>query len=178
MQDVAGKEWTAQIIQWKEKLNAVGQFKDLAPWTGLPQTALRGVSPTPRHHAILNCLTMEVIGDVLLCRTLLASPEGQAELRRRMAPVFVDLSQNPSRRAFSNRDGIMKCLTTSSRVYSFAADRLTVPAELMACQGHDVDNMLVPEAMTLKEMKDVAGMGICLPNLAVYILAMRSAMIL
>ena len=139
---------------------------------------LLGLRASRRHCAILNCLTMEKNGGARECKALLATPAGQQKIRERMAPVMVDLSQNPQRAAYSNRDGNMKCMCTSAVLFSFGKQRVVTPLELLAFQGHDIQKMRVPSGMTLRQIKDLAAMGICLPNLALYILAMRAVNIL
>ena len=118
---------------------------------------------------------MEKIGGARQCQRLIATEAGRQALRESMAPVFVDLSQNPDRCGYTNKDGFMRCLCTSSLLYSFSLDRAVMPLELLAFQGHDIPKMRVPADMSVQDMKALAGMGICLPNLAVYILAMRAA---
>ena len=56
------------------------------------------------------------------------------EDRELLANLFVDCSQNPTRRAWS-RAGVSRCLTTSTSLYSFERDLLVLALESCGSRG-------------------------------------------
>lgn len=88
-----------------------------------------------------------------------------------MEDVFVDVSQNPVRRAFTNSEGIAKCIHTATSLYSYQRDGVILPLELLIFQGHSLDTV-IPERMRPKQVHDVAGQAICLPCLGLIVAGM------
>lgn len=164
-------QWHSQIADWKSELGAKGRHLNLAPWSSLPGLRLTGISSTTRVKAILDCVTMEILGGASKTAVLMADPAYPENIRQAMTGVYVDLSQNPVRRAFSNKSGDMKCQHTASIVYSFGRDSVVLPFEMLLLQGHNT-NVVLPECMSLSELQDLAGMGIFLPNLAALMLGL------
>ena len=161
----AASQWHSQIADWKADLGAKGKYLNLAPWSSLPGLRLTGISSTTRVKAILD------LGGPSKTACLMADPAYPENIRQAMAGVYVDVSQNPCRRAFTNKCGDMKCQHTASIVYSFGRDSVVLPFEMLLLQGHNA-NIVLPECMSLSELQDLAGMGIFLPNLAAVMLGL------
>ena len=163
------QQWELQISAWKVALGATGLLSDLEPWTTMPRLRLAGVSPTTRVKEILNCVCMEILGGAYVTQELMKKQNFHRLVRKQMAGVVCDLSQNPHRRAFTNVDCISKCMTTSSILYSFQHDRVILPVEMMLIQGHR-ENLRIPVSLSPGQLHDLAAMGISLPNLATLVL--------
>ena len=157
-------KWFVQIVAWKQELGAVGAYANLTPWTSLANQYLGIPSLTPRVLAILDCVTMAVLGGAERTEKALRFQDAEARIRGAMKDIVVDLSQNPVRRAYTTRTGNMKCMTTSSLLYTFERDSVVWPVEKMLLQGHSKE-LKFPDRMTDRELSDLAGMGMCLPSL-------------
>lgn len=131
-----------------------------------------GLSKTERHMAILNCVALHFLGGASKAEEVLSRPSAKAEVVTCLADVVVDVSQNPCRRAFSNKDGNAKCLTTSSILYSFGKDRVLVAFEKMLLQGHSLA-LKIPSQMNNRSLQELAGQGISLPTLGLIMVALR-----
>ena len=143
----------------------------LKPWTTLPGLEMVGMSRSQRVLEILDCVAIEVLGGASRAQSVLNLPNSDVVIRKELAHMVVDVSQNPSRRAFSNFHGISKCLTTASTLYAFSRDRRVTGFEKMLIQGHP-ESIKIPESMTERSLNNLAGMGICLPSLGCIIVAM------
>ena len=165
------REWSKQIQDWRQKLGAVGALADLRPWTSLPERRYKGLSCTDRALASLDCVCMEVLGGAASAERAMRRPDRVEIVEGALRDTFVDLSQNPARRAFSHAGGVCRCLHTGSIVYSFRRDGIILPIEKMFLQGHPRD-LQIPPCMTVKELDDLAAMGISLPCLASILLAL------
>jgi len=168
-------KWQVQIMNWRDELGIPkgSDESSLAcrPWTLSKQRKYRGLSVTPRVLAILDCVTIQMLGGFEMTKSLLQQPDATFRIEHAMEAVICDVSQNPVRRAFSNSQGIAKCQTTSSILYSFGADRIVTAYEQMLLQGHS-RSMQLPDSMKQKDVSDLAGMGISLPCFAACIVAM------
>ena len=158
-------KWRKQIEEWKARLGAGGELEHLRPWTRFNQP--KGLPNTERVRAILDCVCLQTVGTERVV-ALLKEPTGPAQIRALMSGVFVNVSQNPMRQAFTNKRGIAKCLHTATQLYSFQRNRIILPYELMLLQGHS-RGVQIPELMPKKDLHDLAGMGISLPSLGVLV---------
>ena len=156
-------KWKAQIAQWREELQAVGPLSNLRPWTQF-RPKMVGISQTNRIKEILDCVAIEALGGAKVAAQVLARPNAELLVRAALDDCYVDLSQNPIRRAFTGSDGIMGCLHTGTYLYSFRRDSVILPFELMLLQGHSLDTK-IPSCLSQKQLHDLAGMGIFLPCL-------------
>lgn len=120
---------------------------------------------------LLDCCTIEVLGGAQATQDLMNRTDFEMVVREKMAGVVIDISQNPERRAFSRND-VAKCFTTASILYAFQRDCVILPIEMMALQGHR-HSLALPPNLGVEELKNLAGMGICLPNLALILLAFK-----
>lgn len=87
-------------------------------------------------------------------------PRGQK--RDALKNVFIDISQNPCRRPFTNAEGITGTMTTSSLYYSFERDAAVTPYEQLLWHGHS-RTMRVLQSTTSAQLKSLAGEGMSLP---------------
>lgn len=155
-------------VQARELRQDMGVPSRLHPWT--PGRKLTGM---PRSARVLECLD-------LACLQFLGSDRiqsGQAadlDIENETRDLFVDVSQNPIRKAFTNSAGVSKCLTTSSSLYSFHRDGTVLPLEHLMFQGHGKE-VCIPTTMTQAELKELAGEGICLPCLGAIMISLLSA---
>ena len=163
-----------EVQAWLEKLGVDDRQPKLRPWTGLPDRKYMGITPTQRVKAILDAVTIEVLGGARNTRMVLQQRDAASEIERAMWDIVVDLSQNPGRRYFSNAEGVAKCITTASKLYSFRRDRVVLPFELMLLQGHS-ESLKVPQGMRPKELAELAGEGICLPSLGLIVTSLMLA---
>ena len=87
--------------------------------------------------------------------------------------LFTDTSQNPARKAYTcKKTDCMKCLTTSSCLYSHGRDRVVLALEHLLFQGHSLD-VVIPRDMRQSSLKSLAGEGIALPCLATLVYALH-----
>ena len=96
-----------------------------------------------------------------------------SEISEGLQDAFVDVSQNPVRRAFINQKGEIKCLHTNTQLYSFDRDGVIIPFEHMLLQGHS-QSMMVPTSMSSKDLQALSGMGICLPCIGLVLISMMA----
>ena len=78
--------------------------------------------------------------------------------------AFVDVSQNPARKPWTNRHGMNRALCSTTTLYSFGQDRLLFPQEYWLLQGWPKDVSF--GEMSGSKLKDMASAGMALPSLA------------
>ena len=156
------------MVEWRASLLMTKQVRpDIRPWTSLPGLEWRGLNPTERVKAILDAVACEK----LPARKLRAS---LAEKRELLKHVYVDVSQNPVRRCFTNADGMSPCLTTGTKLYSFYRQGVLLPIELLLLQGHR-RGLRVPEDVPQGSLKELAGEGFFLPCMATVLWSLHVA---
>eukprot|EP00439_Symbiodinium_sp_Y106_P004704 s9218_g1.t1 len=154
-------------------MGAVGPLADLRPWTSLPDRQYMALQCTPRIMAIIDCVTMQVLGGAEASQRILQREDRIEVVERVMADVLVDVSQNPIRRAYSKRAGLARCMHTASQLFSFRRGGLVLPVEKMFLLGRARD-LRIPSSMTVRDLSNLAGMGICLPCLGLIVLSMAT----
>ena len=143
---------------------------------------LKGLSPAPRIVEVLNLAVYDRLlrqkpekteGPKLL-KSLQKLDVSKRALRLKalMQDMYVDVSQNPARRAWTNHAGVSKCLTTTTCMYSFGRDRVCLPVELLFLQGHTRE-VILPGKMSQNAIKNLAGEGMCLPCLGSLLYCLR-----
>lgn len=130
------------------------------PWTQCREFQCFGFALTPRIKGILDAVACEILGKENLNKSW-------DEKRNLLKHTYVDLSQNPCRKSFS-QGGIAPSLRTSTQMYSFFRDGLVFPIELMYMQGHR-RLLRVPGDMSSLDLKSLAGEGMSLPELGVIV---------
>ena len=140
---------------------------DLRPWTQKPAVRYSGLGRVgERVRCLLDLATADRLGPRADDVVRKAKATGNwHEVDKAMKGVFIDLSQNPARRPWTNQKNVSKCLTTSSRIYSFEEQRVVLPLEHLLFQGHR-RSIVIPESMPPRSVARLAGEGICLPSLA------------
>ena len=129
------------------------------PWTGDPAHRFLGMRMNKRVSEIIDLAFLGMFGRKSGRDAL--STDQQTFLSN----MFVDVSQNPCRKAWSNAAGVAKCLTTAASLYSYRRDSAVLPLELLCFHGW-TPTVKLPESMTQKSLQHLAGEGMFLPNLA------------
>lgn len=160
-------EWRLQAHSLREGWQA----HDLRPWSrGRHAPKCTGLSTTPRIAELLDLAVISQLG-VPAARSM---QRAASKIHPDLKEVFCDVSQNPARKPWTNSDGITKCLTTSTTLFSFFRDGLVTPLELMIFQGHRA-GIHVPNSMSPNALKELAGQGICLPCLGCILLTLSAS---
>ena len=152
-------KWRHQIIQWRDQLGVSDTY---LPFTKLGME-IRGMGKlTPRVSAILNMVVAEKVKSSKLRK------ETKAAVKKTIAKTVVDVSQNPSRKTFTNKDGFMRTMTSSSKLVHLGRGSILLPREMLWLQGHN-QNCHMPEHVSMDQIRKLAGEGMALPCLAVCI---------
>ena len=107
--------------------------------------------------------------DIVAAQTLLQNRSMPVD--EALRNVYVDISQSHTRMNWSRRS-IVGTFTTSTELYSFAADRIILPCEMAWLHGFP-RSMRVPREMSPKALKDAVGNGMSLPSLGAMLYALR-----
>ena len=99
----------------------------------------------------------------------------RADILKEVSKTIVDVSQNPCRRNFTPVHGTNHTLCTSSHLCHLGQMRTVLPAEMMLMQGWNSETLVVPDGMTNKSMRVLAGNGMFLPCLGSVLLALLLA---
>ena len=143
--------WKTQSSTWRAKLGVTENF---SPWTQRPSFHGQNLPRTKRVLDLVDCCYVES------CK------------RRKIAAgcfehgsknLVADVSQSHGRKPLSD-NGILRTLTTSSKLYYYAEDRVLVPREHMALQGYE--RVEIPSSWTDADIQRISGEAICLPSLA------------
>ena len=170
--------WSQWQLQAKDIRKNLGVPMSLKPWSAREDEFLMtGLSKTNR---ILEILDLAVI-DTLVAKHQGSSTDAIIELNRATSPrelkalmsdIYVDVSQNPVRKAWTNRNRVSKCLTTSTQLFSLARDRMILPIELLYLQGHTRE-VRIPSSMSQTSIRDLAGEGMHLACLGTLLYCLR-----
>ena len=149
--------WRSQSVEIRNRFHVSLDYK---PWG----TAARRLTGVPKTQRVRECIELAAIAHV--------GPPGKHpnSVREILQDVYIDISQNPCRMAWTNSQQITKCLTTSSLLYAFHRDSVVLPLEMMIWQGHRGD-LALPTSMPQNALKELSGQGICLPCLATIVAA-------
>ena len=165
-QDACGTcAWQHQASLWRQKL---GVPKKLSLWTQNPDFVGQGLPQTERVRELVNLAAMQAVGGTL--QTISQAKSDRKFLKKQVANLVLDVSQNPERHAFT-KQGKFPCLTTSSSLYWYARDGMLVPLEHMLLQGHR-RTLTIPKSMTPKSLRHLAGEGMSLPCLGLIVWCM------
>ena len=155
-------KWKQQSAEWRADMQ-VGA--DVKPWTSHEGFQGNGFKHTDRSLELLDLVAVQTLISSGLSKSI--NKVGSRLMKKQLGNVLVDLSQNPVRRCFT-KNGKSPCLTTSSQIYSFGRDSLLVPLEYMILQGHK-RTIAIPDGMSGKQVKELAGEGMSLPCLALIV---------
>ena len=104
------RKWPVQIAEWEAKLDVRPGY---APWTSRQGFQGLGLPKIPRVLRLVDLVAAQKTSDNFR--------PSEATLKKKLDNVFfLDFSQNPCRKPFTNKDGINHTLATSSQIYSFA----------------------------------------------------------
>lgn len=145
----------------------MGVSADCKPWTTQPGFMGRGLRRTERALELIDLAAVQTLVSSSQPNPIQRAQRDRAWMRKQLSGVLVDLSQNPVRRCFT-KNGKTPCLTTSSNLYCFKRDSLLLPEEYMMLQGHQ-RTISIPDAMTGKQVQELAGEGMSLPSLALIV---------
>ena len=150
------RAWKQQEKAWRLKLGISADWK---PFDAL-KLQIRGWHHVScRERCLLNLVAAEKALEAE------AIPRTKASMKAAMSHTILDLSQNPGRRPFSNKDGEHRVLTTSTVQVHMGKCRVITPREMMYQQGHS-RRLIVPECMGQQSLRRLAGEGMALPCLA------------
>lgn len=133
-----------------------GVSPGFAPLSSGQNREFRGLEMTPRVKDLLDCIVIE---------RMVAEGSSLTDALQGLGHTIVDVSQSHTRRAYTSPDGVHKCLTTSSQLYSMGHDRVIMPLEMLWFQGYP-RQLKIPMALSASHLKHFAGEGMCLPCLA------------
>ena len=157
------RAWETQAVRWAEELRT---NVDSTAWTGRHDFKGHGVPNHPRVRTLLNLTCHQKLQEARLH----ASGLQQQPLPHVFKEAFLDWSQNPCRRAFSDRCGMLRCLCSSTTLYSYQEDRALFPIEYLRLQGWGFETK-IPESCHGK-VREMAGQGIALPCLGTVVWAL------
>ena len=156
-------KWEQQSVKWRSELQISQSFR---PWTSRRTFSGLGLSRTKRSLDLLDCSWVEACKR----RKISVQTHSSSFMKEALAQqvhhgLVVDVSQNPVRKPMSDKQGVLRTLTTSSTLYSFEHDRVLHPIEHMFLQGYPKD-VSVPHTLSVQDLRKLAGEAICLPCLA------------
>lgn len=146
------RRWHKESLSERNSLNVSPGY---SPWTSRATFKGLGLPLTDRIKDII---------DIFVIRMMKEKQKTVAELEPDLVDCFIDVSQSHGRHCHS-RDGMNKCLCTSSMLYSYGKDRLVLPVESLYMQGYPV-TLQVPRHVTASQLRDFSGEGMCLPCIA------------
>ena len=149
---VLSKKWQKESLVERNELMVSPGF---SPWTSSAQFRGLGVTMNPRVKDLL---------DIFIIRKMKEIQLPLDKLEPHLKDCFVDVSQSHQRHT-ATRQGVNKCLTTSSLMYSYGQDRLLMPIEHIYLQGYP-RSFKVPHHASATDLRDFAGEAMCLPCLA------------
>lgn len=147
-----GTQWEKDSLVLRDRAGVSPGFK---PWTARPEFEARGIKLTERIRDLMDCTVIE---------RAVANGLTMSDCVKSMSDCFLDYSQSHSRRCYTV-GGINKCLTTSSTLYSYGADRAVLPVETLRFHGYPT-TLNLPHGITAAEIKEFSGEAMCLPCLA------------
>ena len=156
-------KWNVQSAHWRSELGVPKAFNPYTANLDLNAAGF-GSRPCKRTLDLLDCAVLHV------CKRQKKTVEG---VRPILVEKLVDVSQSHARRPMSSDDNIAKALTTSSRLYSFAARRLLSSHEHFLLQGYPQQMEFPEEGVSDYDLRRMAGEGIALPVLASLFWALR-----
>ena len=130
-------------MRWKSDCDSVRESIGLAegakPWTGRCDVQLRGVAPRARDITIIDTVWARACKD--------ADVPLDSEFVDLGHELYVDLSQNLSRKAFGASSAIS--LATNTTVYSFKSDSVLTPMQILSSLGCGDARSLPPIATVM-----------------------------
>ena len=144
-------EWQMHSAQLRDSL---GISRDCKVWTSKPGFKGAGLSLTPRTRDVL---------DITAARVLTRQSKNTLG---DLLDTVVDVSQSVTRGTFSKISGVCPCFTSSSELYSFGQDRAVTALEMLRLLGYS-ESIIIPEELTIRQLKKLVANSISLPCLGV-----------
>lgn len=147
-----GSAWKKQAVEWRDRLEITKDFNPLSRELG--KWRLCGLQSNDRVTSILNLVACEKTKGVK--RTI-------AKIKSSTRKTIVDVSQNPSRKAFTGKSGVNHTLCSSTIQVHMGLQRQITPREMMFQQGHSPVRTVFPKSMPMTSLRKLAGQGMALP---------------
>ena len=149
-------QWSAQLRSLRTELGVSQMFQ---PFDRLGQS-IDGLRLTPRVRGILNWVVALKLKDQMSKDAISSNSQvSKKYIQDAMQTVFIDVSQNPCRRAYTPRCGVNHCLTTSTSLLHLGVSRVMVPAEYFLFQGRSATRTQFPENISNRTLQQLAGEG-------------------
>ena len=153
-QGPATKKWWKESVTWR---NSLGVSPKYSPWTSRAEFRGAGMRLNDRKKDLLDV----VVADRMYRSKKLHQGLDSKQIAELMKDVWLDVSQSHSRKVTSTAP--RRTLTTSSEVYAFGRDRVLLPTEHLALQGHFAPTLKLP--LTARQVRSLAGEGMALPSI-------------
>ena len=150
----ASKKWWNESVTWR---NSLGVTPKYSPWTSRSEFRGTGLRLNDRKKDLLDV----IVADRMYRLKKLHKGLDSKQVAELMKDVWVDVSQSHSRKVTSTPPH--RTLTTSSCIYAFGRDRMLLPTEHLALQGHFTPTLKLP--MTSRQVRSLAGEGMALPSI-------------
>lgn len=152
-EDTRFKQWQKDSLILRDKAKVSPEFR---PWTSRPSFTAKGVRLTDRIRDLMDSVVIDRMSQ---------GKQTLTQIVKDMDDTFLDFSQSHQRKCWTQVNGINKCLTTSSTIYSYGADRLVLPIETLKFMGYP-DSLKLPYPMSHHDIRDFVGEAMCLPCVA------------
>ncbi len=149
-------KWSVQLADWVKEMGI--PRLEPSPWCGRNELGF-----SRRVCGLIDAVVWAKLG-------IGAKNKSFSEKREALLHVYVDVSQNPGRRPFTNQHGTTGTMTTSSLFYSFGRGDFVLPFEMLLWHGHS-RTLVVPKDVKSSQIKTLAGEGMSLPCLGTIIWA-------
>lgn len=146
------KQWQKDSLILRDKAKVSPHFR---PWTSRPSFTAKGVRLTDRVTDLMDSLVIDRMAQ---------GKQTLTQIINSLDDTFLDFSQSHQRKCWT-QCGINKCLTTSSTIYSYGADRLVLPIETLKFMGYP-ESLKLPYPMSHHDIRDFVGEAMCLPCVA------------
>lgn len=148
-------KWKVQLVDWLHSMGISSGTK--SPWAGDILFKGTGIPITDRVRGLLDAVVWQKLGKA-------AGTMSFKQKQLLLKDTYVDISQNPVRRPYTNAQGILGTMTTSSVYYSFDRDGVVLPYEMLLWHGHS-RLLRVPPETKGRALKALAGEGMSAPCL-------------
>ena len=163
-----GRQWSTQLSLMRSELGVSQQYQ---PWAQMGLT-IDGMKPSPRVLAIINYVVAMKIKEANAANVDGAQKKVSRQfVLESIQNTFIDISQNPCRKAWTPKHGTNHTLTTVTQLIHLGACRAILPAEEFFFQGHNPSRIRFPNVKN-KVLKELAGEGMFLGSLATILWAM------
>ena len=155
-------KWQADSAAWRASLGVLPAFNPYTKTLDLDKAGL-GLLPSKR------------VLDLLDCNVMQAAKRAKKTVRATqplLQETLLDVSQSHARGGMPSVGNPNRCLTTSSRLWSFAQSRVLSGTEHLLLQGHTMP-LQVPHGVSQTDLRRWSGEGIALPCLATVLWALK-----